>query len=67
MGAVATYHARARVGHLALEGDPLVVGSLLVGEGPQEGPADVVHGVETHGRALEHATAGPEGQWSDTY
>lgn len=43
-----TYHSRAWIGNFSLERDPLVVGPLFVSEGPQEGPPDVIHGVETH-------------------
>jgi len=55
-----TYHAGAWVGDLSLEGDPLVVGPLFVSKGAQEGPPDVVHGVDAHGRAPEYTAAGTE-------
>ena len=57
---VVTYHARAWVGDLALERDPLVVRPLFVSKGAQESPADVVHGVDTHRRAFEYTAAGRE-------
>lgn len=43
-----TYHSRAWIGNFSLERDPLVIGPLFVSKGPQEGPPDVIHGVETH-------------------
>lgn len=43
------YHSWAGIGHFSLEGDPLVVGPLFVSERSQEGPPDVIHGVEAHG------------------
>lgn len=48
-----TYHARAGVWHACLVWHPLVVGALLVCKGAQERPADVGHGVDADGRALE--------------
>ena len=48
------YRARSRVGDLPVVGHPLVVGSLLVGEGSVEDHADVSHGVDADRRALEH-------------
>lgn len=59
---VMTYHSRAGIRDLSLEGDPLVVGPLFVSKGPQKGPPDVIHGVETHSRALKHTAAGAEGE-----
>lgn len=55
-----TYHSRAGIRDFSLERDPLVVGPLFVSKGPQKGPPDVIHRVETHGRALEHTAAGQE-------
>lgn len=62
-GAVAavTYHSRAGIGDLSLERDPLVVGPLFVSKGPQKGPPDVIHGVETHSGTLKHTAAGGRG------
>ena len=51
-----TYSAGPRVGDLPGVGDPLVVGALLVGEGPVEDGQDVSHVVHAHGRAFEHRT-----------
>ena len=51
-----THHSRPRVGHAALIGHPLVVGSLFVSEGAVEGLSDVGHAVHTHCIALEHVT-----------
>lgn len=45
---VITYHSWAGIRDFSLEGDPLVVGPLFVSKGPQKGPPDVIHGVETH-------------------
>lgn len=59
---VMTYHSRAGIRDLSLEGDPLVVGPLFVSKGPQKGPPDVIHGVETHSGALKHTAAGAEGE-----
>lgn len=55
---LATYHSWAGIGNLSLERDPLVVGPLFVSKGPQEGPPDVIHGVETHSWAFKHTAAG---------
>lgn len=43
-----TYHSRAWIRNFSLERNPLVVGPLFVSKGPQEGPPDVIHRVETH-------------------
>lgn len=53
-----TYHSRAWVRDFSLEWDPLVVGPLFVSKGPQECPPDVIHRVETHGRAFKYTAAG---------
>ncbi len=47
-GWLLTYHSWTGIGDFSLEGDPLVVRPLFVSKGPQEGPPDVIHGVETH-------------------
>lgn len=59
---VATYHSWAGIGDFSLEGDPLVVGPLFVSKGPQEGPPDVIHGVETHSWAFKYTAAGGQGE-----
>lgn len=43
-----THRARSRVGDLPSVGHPLVIGTLLVGEGSVEDHADVGHGVDTN-------------------
>lgn len=62
-----TYHSWSGVGDLSLEWDPLIVGPLFVSEGPQEGSADVVHGVETDGRASENTAAANNGDTSVSF
>lgn len=52
-----THSARSGVGHPPLEGHPLVVGSVSVGVGSQEDPADVCHVVHTHRRTLKDVAA----------
>lgn len=56
-----TYHSRAGIGDLSLERYPLIVGPLFVSKRPQEGPPDVIHGVETHSRAFKYTAAGGQG------
>lgn len=58
---MSTYHSWSWIGDFSLEGDPLVVGPLLVSKGPQEGPPDVVHGVETHSWAFKYTATGEQG------
>lgn len=58
-----THHSRAREGHLAPIGSPLVLGTILVGKGSPEDLPDILHVVHTDGKALEHSTAkGGQGQ-----
>lgn len=61
-----TYHSRAWIWNFSLERDPLVIGPLFVSKGPQEGPPDVIHGVETHSWAFKHTAAGRQGRWVRT-
>ena len=53
-----TYSARSWVGDLPRVRHPLVVGPLLVGEGPVEDHADVGHGVHAHRRAFKDGAGG---------
>lgn len=53
----ATYHTRAREGHLAPIGSPLLLRTISVGKGPIEDLPDVCHVVHTDSKALEHSTA----------
>lgn len=53
-----THHPWARIGHSALIGHPLVVGSFLVGKGSQERSADVIHCVDTDCSTTKHRTKG---------
>lgn len=48
-----THRARPRVGDLPSVGHPLIVGTLLVGEGSVEDHTYVSHGVDTHCWAFE--------------
>lgn len=49
-----THRAGSRVGDLPSVGHPLVIGTLLVGEGSVEDHADVGHGVDTNCWAFKH-------------
>lgn len=58
-----THHSRTREGHLAPIGSPLVLGAVLVGEGPPEDFPDIFHVIQADCEALEHNTAeGRQGQ-----
>lgn len=49
-----THCPRPGVWDLPSVGHPLVIGPLLVSEGPIEHHADVSHGIDAHCRAFEH-------------
>lgn len=53
-----THRAGSGVGDLPRVGHPLVIGTLLVGEGSVEDHADVGHGVDAHRRAFKHRPGG---------